>query len=410
MQNPSASTKTQSLQRNIQTLKEFYSLMADNRQLRVRIAQKCFNNKEISEQIIQGLVDTKESLEAIPKDDRGYVVELGQGKKMNIDLDYEIGESDKDILFLQQGESALLEKMQVLDPRFDDEVKQGVEFLKGKAFNCLITDRDGTTNNYCGRYRSSIQSVYNSLFLSRFAKNSCKNPIFITSAPLQDPGIVDVSVNPPGSFVYAAAKGRTLYDLDNKMHAFPIDDDKQKLQDKLSDHLKKLLTQPEYEKYSLIGSGYQYKFGQLTLARQDIAGSVDENESKEFLKLIEKIVAEFDPKGENLRIEDTGLDIEIILTISRAGGIADFDKGDGVRFLDKELGLDIDNGPHLVCGDTGSDVPMLQATFDLCPDTYGIFVTEKEELKEKVKNTGANVYFVSKPDALVAILNQISKI
>ena len=53
------------------------------------------------------------------------------------------------------------------------------------AFHNLITDRDGTINNYCGRYKSSVQSAYNSIFLSRFATDCCQNSIILTAAPLQ---------------------------------------------------------------------------------------------------------------------------------------------------------------------------------------------------------------------------------
>lgn len=78
---------------------------------------------------------------------------------------------------------------------------QGVEFLGGEhcSFQNLITDRDGTINNYCGRYKSSIQSAYNSVFLSCFALFCCVNAAILTAAPLQ----VHHTLNPPCCWLVA---------------------------------------------------------------------------------------------------------------------------------------------------------------------------------------------------------------
>ena len=63
-----------------------------------------------------------------------------------------------------------------------------------------------------------------------------------------------------------------------------------------------------------------------------------------------------------LRVEDTGLDVEIILTIGDGGERKKFDKGDGILFLGEEMKqIDLSVGHTLVCGDTGSDCPMLAA-------------------------------------------------
>ena len=66
------------------------------------------------------------------------------------------------------------------------------------------------------------------------------------------------------------------------------------------------------------------------MARQDIGKSIDEDESKALLSTLEKLTNELDPDHQNFRIEDTGLDVEIILTVETSGdGLKDFDKGDG---------------------------------------------------------------------------------
>ena len=89
----------------------------------------------------------------------------------------------------------------------------------------------------------------------------------------------------------------------------------------------------------MIGSGLQKKFGQTTIARQDITDSVPSQESIEFRRTLQNLVTELDPDGQFFRIEDTGLDIEIILTVPSDASVeelTDFSKGNGVGFLNDQ--------------------------------------------------------------------------
>jgi hypothetical protein len=166
--------------------------------------------------------------------------------------------------------------------------------------------------------------------------------------------------------------------------------------------------QPDYEKFTFIGSGLQFKFGQSTVARQDIGKSINEDESQAFLETLEVLVSELDPSKKNFRIEDTGLDVEIILTVETTeDGLKDFDKGDGVKYLNTELELDMFRGPHLICGDTGSDVPMLEAALEMSPDSMAIYVTEKKDLAARIQALSSNAVIVPEPDILVAILGTL---
>ncbi len=320
-------------------------------------------------------------------------------------MGYEIDETRKDIFYLEEGEDTFLDLLSDLHPGFDEQVAAGKELLAGLDLNCLVTDRDGTINNYCARYLTSIQSIWNSVFLSRFCLNKVQRPVILTSAPLD--GLIEISVNPEGKIYYAASKGRECLDFEGRTRRLPISASKQEAIDLLNSRLTSLLLQPEYEKFSLIGSGLQFKFGQSTVARQDIGKSIDEAESKAFLATLTGLTEELDPDGVNFRMEDTGLDVEIILTIDAGDGLKDFDKGDGVKYLNDELGLEMFRGPHLICGDTGSDVPMLEAALEVAPDTRAIYVTEKEDLAKKVSGLTSNALIVSQPDMLVAIMGTL---
>ena len=335
-------------------------------------------------------------------------------RSLEVDLGYEVGELIKDILFFEKGEDEFYTYLERLHPGFSEEVERGVQFLEGKAFRNFVTDRDGTVNNYCGRYRSSIQSCYNAVFLSRFIQKCTEHSVVITSAPLKDPGVVTVSVMPPKTFIYAASKAREFIDEEGQRRTFPVDAQAQSLLDELNGRLSALVKKPGREKFTLIGSGLQFKFGETTLARQDISGAVTEEESLAFFEEVKGEVQAVDPNMESFYVGDTGLDIEIVLKKggeddSEAEGQKEFDKGDGLLFLDKELGLKLEQGPTLVCGDTGSDLKLVEAGVGKNEDTWTVFVTRDAALIEKVRAVGKETHIVPEPDVLVCMLDRLSR-
>jgi hypothetical protein len=379
--------------------------MAMTRAVRYKLVENIFTGLSIDCDPIESLKNALFSLEEISSDDGLKLLYIDDSKTISARLIYEITELKKDIFFLENTEKEFIEHLEKLHEGFRNQVNKGIEKLQGLKFNCFITDRDGTINNYCGRYRSSVQAVYNSVFLTRFARKKAINSIIITSAPLSGPGILDVCVNPDKTFIYAASKGRECIDLIGERKTYPIEEKKQRLLDNLNKRLLSLVKEPAFEKFSMIGSGLQLKFGQTTVARQNIRKSIPEPESKEFLEKIRQVVQEIDPEQENFRIEDTGLDIEIILTIEDSlSGAKNFDKADAVRYLDNALKLNMKQGPHLVCGDTYSDVLLIEAAMEKTPDTWTVFVTKDKELAARVKDVCSNSFIVTEPDILVTIL------
>jgi len=390
----------------LKTLKDFYALMAASRDLRRRAVATILNGDKVDGGILASLSNLLESLEAVPEEEGGKRLGLGGGRTITLDMGYEIDETRKDLFYLQEGEDTFLEMLADFHQDFEEHVARGRELLRGIDLGTLVSDRDGTVNNYCARYLTSIQSVYNAVFLTRFARTHVNKPVILTSAPLD--GLIEISVNPDGEFYYAASKGRECLDRDGRVRRLDIPPDKQAAIDALNTRLSDLTSRPEYEKFTLIGSGLQFKFGQSTVARQDIGGSIDKAESEALLVTLKALVAELDPEARNFRIEDTGLDVEIILTVEAEGdGLKDFDKGDGVKFLNEELGLGMASGVGLICGDTGSDVPMLEAALIMSPETRAIFVTRKQELAERVTGLTDAALIVPEPDMLVTILGTL---
>ena len=397
---------------DIRTLKELYQLKSETRDLRQPLVRNIMKQRVVGQQCIESLKNALYSLETIHIDDYTgqRVLRLDGKKQIEVDLTYEIRELKKDIYYLEYGEDHFINYLAKFIPDFRRYVNEGIEKLHGKSFNAFITDRDGTTNNYCGRYRSSVQPIYNSVFLSRFAKNRCCYPIFITSAPLKDFGILNVSINPSGIFYYAGSKGREFIDPEGDFHSFPIDAEKQEMIHLLNDRMRQLLEDPHFEKFNFIGSALQFKFGQTTIARQDITHSINPEESTAFLEKVKSIVDELDPEHKNFRIEDTGLDIEIILTIDQKGkgSVKDFDKGDGLEFICNKIDIDTSHGPNLVCGDTPSDIPMLKKAVEICDDVWAVFVTRNEKLAREVQDICPQSMIVPSPDILLTILGLLS--
>jgi len=395
----------------IETLHQFYDLMRSTIPVRKGLVERRLSGEPIASEAVQPLRDALAALQAIPRAGESQRVALDAQRSIGLDLGYEIGELATDVFFLEHDESAFDGYLGELHEGFEEQVQQGLEALSGTRFQALLTDRDGTVNNYCGRYASSVQSVYNAVFLTRFARSCAERSVILTSAPLDNVGLADISVTPPSVFVYAGSKGREYFDTRGQRRQFPVEREKQARLDELNARLRALVAQPQHEKFALIGSGLQHKFGQTTIARQDISRSVPEQESLAFKATIEAIVGEFDPDAGLFRIEDTGLDLELILTVGgdESGDSRDFDKGDGIRFLDGDIPLELSEGVCLVCGDTGSDVPMVAASSEIARETRSVFVTTKPELRERVLAISPGALFVDTPDVLVSILNRLGR-
>jgi len=396
---------------SIQTMDDFFDIMRQSQRIRKDLTQMYLDNKSINPPLINPLRRILQMLANIPQINDQFQLRLEQ-KDIPVDLSYEIQELKKDIFFLEHNEDEFNEVLKDLHPKMIEEMGPIVTALQDLHFNAFIADRDGTINNYCARYITSIQSIYNAVFLTRFAKARATHNIILTSAPLDNIGLVDLCVAPDDAFNYAGSKGREFFTKGGSRFVFPINKDKQGKLNELNNFLSALVQEPDYKKFTLIGSGLQFKFGQTTLARQDINYSIPADESEQLLALIQESVPKLDPENKYFRIEDTGKDIEIILTIDQAkdANPRDFDKGDGVKFLDKSLKLNIKKGISLICGDTKSDIPMVQASMDMSKDTWVIFVTKDERLKETIRGICSKSFFVSEPDTLVAVLNTLGLI
>jgi len=391
----------------MKTLKEFYNLISATINPRRAIVASILKNSSPSDHDIDLLKKTLITLSSSTDKKYNTSLQLDETRSIELNLDYEITELEKDLLFIEKGEDALLNHMRLHHPHFDKQIQQTADQLKDIHFHSMITDRDGTINNYCGRYLSSIQSIYNAVFITRFA-HTINQPCILTSAPLADRGLIDISTTAPHDFILAGSKGREALTRRGKKIYYEGDPQQTAKHVELNHLIKNLVKQPPYEKFTYIGSGLQIKFGQTALARQDISESIDEQESLALLEHIKKLVHTLDPKKEYFRIEDTGKDIEIHLTIGDGDALKDFDKGDGITFLNQAAQLQIEKGPALICGDTFSDAPMISATQPLT-ETHTIFVTTDPKLINHVHELDPQALILDSPDTLVAAMNTLAQ-
>jgi hydroxymethylpyrimidine pyrophosphatase-like HAD family hydrolase len=392
-----------------QTLTDFYENMRLLHKIRTSILNSILNSETISIKDLISLERIKHALEDIPKENGKYKLQSGQGADIFLELDYELGELKKDNIFLKYGHRALKKHMTKIHPDYLKEVDDGLNFLKKYEFEHFITDRDGTVSNYCGRYLSSIQSIYNALSLSEFSKTIQGRCIILTSAPLLNNGLKEVSIQPENEYILSGSKGREII-INGKNHTLPIKENEQQKLDELNQQISKLLNQQEFSVFRHIGSGYQQKFGQITLARQDKNNSIAQHKSLELKQNVLNIVDKIDPEKIYFGVEDTGQDLEIMLKVkSDNNQLKEFDKGNGLKFIMQELNENIDNRTVLICGDTASDVPMLKAAQELGAEVVSVFVTKDESLKSSVRSICKQSYFVSSPDALIYMLFKYSK-
>ena len=391
-------------------LADFYMQMRMLRETRAFIVSALRSTDDLLENdFIKQLQRAEDQIQGIPKKSGCYTLKTHDDEEVHLELDYELGELKKDRIYLEKGQKALQEHLADINPNFNEELEKGLEFLGKRKFHHFITDRDGTVSNYCGRYQSSIQAIYNAIYLSDIARKIPGKSVILTSAPLYRIGLVDISVQPKEDFVLAGSKGRELQDENGQQYHYPIDKEQQEKLDKLNEAIEELLEKPEFSPFRYIGSGLQYKFGQTTLARQDKNRSIAESKSLHLKEEVQKLINRTDPKQEHFRLEDTGKDLEIMLTVSKNDQVEDFNKGHGVKFIAQKLKLPMKEKNVLICGDTASDLPMLTAAKEMGAHVTCIFVTTDTELQKEVTRYCEDALIVSSPDVLVSLLYHYAK-
>ena len=116
----------------LKTLKDFYALMAATRQVRFTTVKTIMDGGEVSGHVILSLKNALASLEDVPEQEGKRVLFLDGERTIDLEMDYEINETRKDLFYLEEGEETFLDFLSELHPGFDDHVRAGHELLSDR--------------------------------------------------------------------------------------------------------------------------------------------------------------------------------------------------------------------------------------------------------------------------------------
>uniref|UniRef100_A0A0N5AKK0 alpha,alpha-trehalose-phosphate synthase (UDP-forming) n=1 Tax=Syphacia muris TaxID=451379 RepID=A0A0N5AKK0_9BILA len=418
----------------LKLLADFYQLMDKTCQVRRQIAERILKGIAIRAHFGVSLENAKHSIETSCKPGT-HLLYLetatagddsdtdGSGEHMTakFDVSNELEELEKDLAFLEFIQSDEINNVEQFvqtlgrfhpsgPDAFAEEVEKAFQLLsKGDHFHYLFTDRDGTLKSYSCSYPASVQPAYSAVIQAQFARRCAQFCAIVTTSPLMHIGVLNVSSMPEGYYAYGASAGREWYM--NPAMQFKddtINEADLALLNNVFDKVEELLEQPEYRNFTWIGSGLQKHYGHITIARQDVNDSVPRHRSTALYRAVSKIVNEVDPTSSTLTLRESEYDLKIFTKAKLSGRI--FNKGHGIRLIERKMGLKLDEGRILVCGDSETDLPMLEECLACSSrNVFTIWVTSNEQLREKVRAACSrcgndNYVFVSCPEVLLGAM------
>ncbi|VIO86442.1 Uncharacterized protein BM_BM12499 [Brugia malayi] len=426
----------------VKLLADFYQLMDKTCQVRRQIAERVLKGIAIRAHFSVSLENAKASLEnscvhhthtliletAAAGDDSD---EGGQHMTAKFDITNELAELENDLEFLRFIQSDEINNVEQFvmtlasyhpsgQTAFVDEVNKAFALLtEGDHFQHFFTDRDGTLKSYSCSYPASIQPAYSAVIQAQFARRCAQFCAIVTTSPLMHIGVLNVSTMPEGYYAYGASAGREWYlNPSLQFKDDSVNDADLALLTSVFERLEELLEQPEYRNFTWIGSGLQRHYGHITIARQDVNYSVPKHRSSLLYQAVCKIVNEVDPMATTLTLREGEFDLKIFTKVALSevnsatakisGRI--FNKGHGIRLIKSKMGLKLNCGKILVCGDSETDLPMLEECLLCSPaNVYTIWVTTNPQLQEKVRSL-CGIYendhyvFVSCPEVLLGAM------
>ncbi len=128
----------------ILTLSGFYLLMDGLAVVRRRLTSAVLSGEEPSSADIDTLENSLKELKQLPRRDGQYQLALGPESGsglLGVDLKYEMGELAKDLIYLRDGEDALVASMAAATPGFVREVEVLAGYVGNESYACFVTDR-----------------------------------------------------------------------------------------------------------------------------------------------------------------------------------------------------------------------------------------------------------------------------
>ncbi|KAI1718359.1 trehalose-phosphatase [Ditylenchus destructor] len=302
--------------------------------------------------------------------------------------------------------------------KFHDEYTNCIRFLTDFIHSTesegrkpiMITDWDGTMKDYCSQYATNLQPIYSAISMARFAEAFTRLTAVLTAGPLRGPGILDLTALPiDGPVMFSGSWGREWWMGGKRVvHDDGITEEGFVALERLNDEMKSLLEKKEYAQFGMVGSGVQRKVDRLTLGIQTVCKHVQPELSRSYQDQVRERVHRVDPCMQTLHF-DPSTDLEVEVVVKNNDVV--WNKSHGVERVVKTVGDSLDPpGRILICGDTSSDLPMVQCAVNANPQgVMALFVGANESLQSKVREmvpVGCCA-FVSAPDVIHAAMMKI---
>ncbi len=313
---------------------------------------------------------------------------------------YLLGSIEQDMAFLKDETDILNQSLFTGFVNFQQQVDRAMEMVGKAPPDLLISDRDGTLISEKGKFYNSIQSVSDTLILHNLF---LKIPgIIISASPLFGHGIADLMFMTKGKTWLAGSNGLECRDNQNgSIQQFRINAQSQLVLDKIYKDITTLMEdEPSFKIFRITGLGLQKRAGQLVIALQDKANPLSGEFSKHYFESVCKIIDSCGIKNNPLltiRISDTEITItdKKYLASQHKAGLSDI--------LDTYQ-ISLENKSVFVCGNSVSDLHMIDIAKSRNSYVTSLFVTKDPLLQKQVLSRSDQASFVSDPIVLLYIL------
>ncbi|MHC1791742.1 hypothetical protein [Solidesulfovibrio sp.] len=338
---------------------------------------------------------------------RDQIAELTRGDDiaLRLDLAEELIQLENDVAYLEDGREALLKRLGKYRHGLRDAIRKSLKIIAGENVNTLLCDCDALFRAPNQRVRTAVQPAWNAVAACRYAMARSRRPVLWSEAPLADPGIIDRATVPGRTFAYAASLGRQWQDPDGNQGQARLSTEKADLLEAINTRLAALMADPAWLAFTYVGTGLQFRRGETSIARQDAAASVEEDDSLALLEHIHDVVDAVDPERLHFRVGDDGRDVTITPTAASRDLWNDFSPAEGLRNLDAALGLNLAQGPHLVCCAGLQGVALLTALAQHTTDLRAILVTDRDDVARRAAEICPRTAIVRHPDTVAAVLS-----
>jgi hypothetical protein len=328
-------------------------------------------------------------------------LELYDGFYKNFNLNPELNTLQAEIAFLDSKES-WLNALHKGELNINKQVKEGLKWFAGKKNLKVVADRDGSLLPLKTFYWTSVQSAAHAITMHRFIEHHCNWLLWLSSAPLNNIGIEDLTITRSPRLAIAGDNGAQFKSPSGEYFEQSTEKDFRKIMDAIFDEIIELTDDDQYSVFRLINPGIQKFSNRLVLTVRDNEKEIPEDLSNNFRDKLINIVKKVDPNKKTIRFFPYR-NLLFVFPTKDKGLITN--KADGLNWILSQYPYDIKTGNLLVIGDSKADVYLLKKALQINQNTSAIFVTRDNGVIKQVKNMCPNALIVNTPEILIEIIS-----